>query len=307
MASKYWIKLYHELLDDPKMGMMPDKLWRRTIEIFLLAGEYDQAGLLPPLDQVAWRLRITKEECNDTLQELQRLEIISRNDDGQYIVTNFAKRQEASTSTERSKHFRQRQGKKPTPSGQNGTGQSQNSDTQAQNNETATKNETPTVLASNENETERCTDTDTDTDTDSISKEIGDSPTPENQSAKKPKKASVPDSPAFKVYTGITNYYSINNHWRSRMAKEVGEQPGDLDRWGQVVEAWTGLGWFQGNVNGMLEYFRRKELPGRNGANSNGHYSNSVRAVKDQSTARRGKFVDPDQAPDWDPFAADSG
>ena len=41
MGAKFWIKLYHEILDDPKMGRMPDRLWRRTIELFLLAGELD--------------------------------------------------------------------------------------------------------------------------------------------------------------------------------------------------------------------------------------------------------------------------
>jgi len=29
MGSPYWIKLYHEILNDPKMGRLPDRLWRR--------------------------------------------------------------------------------------------------------------------------------------------------------------------------------------------------------------------------------------------------------------------------------------
>ena len=29
---KYWIKLYHEILDDPKMGRLSDRTWRRTNE-----------------------------------------------------------------------------------------------------------------------------------------------------------------------------------------------------------------------------------------------------------------------------------
>lgn len=54
MAAKYWIKLYHEILHDPKMGRLPDNLWRRCIELFLLAGELgaevdeDDKGHLPP-------------------------------------------------------------------------------------------------------------------------------------------------------------------------------------------------------------------------------------------------------------------
>jgi len=26
--ADYWIKLYHEIIDDPKMATMPDRLWR---------------------------------------------------------------------------------------------------------------------------------------------------------------------------------------------------------------------------------------------------------------------------------------
>jgi hypothetical protein len=29
-----WIKLYLEILDDPKMGKLPDWCWRRAIELF---------------------------------------------------------------------------------------------------------------------------------------------------------------------------------------------------------------------------------------------------------------------------------
>lgn len=108
MASKYWIKLYHEILSDPKMGRMPDKLWRRTIELFLLAGEYDQDGTLPSLAEMAWVLRITEEECNVSLQELQRLQIVHCNDAGEWVVTHFADRQSAADSAERSRQHRQR-------------------------------------------------------------------------------------------------------------------------------------------------------------------------------------------------------
>ena len=57
MASRYWIKLYHEILDDPKMGRLPHALFRRAIEFFLMAGEYGRDGGLPALADIAWRLR----------------------------------------------------------------------------------------------------------------------------------------------------------------------------------------------------------------------------------------------------------
>ena len=57
MGSKYWIKLYHELLDDPKMGTLPADLWQFVVGLFLLAGEIDCNGTLPNVTKIAWRLR----------------------------------------------------------------------------------------------------------------------------------------------------------------------------------------------------------------------------------------------------------
>ena len=56
----YWIKLYHEILDDPKMATLPDRLWRKVIEIFLIAGKLspDKSGQLPETNQIAWLLRM---------------------------------------------------------------------------------------------------------------------------------------------------------------------------------------------------------------------------------------------------------
>jgi len=105
MASKYWIKLYHEILDDAKIGKMSDTLWRRTIEMFLIAGDYDHDGQLPPLEDIAWRLRITDEQLAADVEELERIGILSVNG-SVHLVKNFSERQEAINSTERSRLHR---------------------------------------------------------------------------------------------------------------------------------------------------------------------------------------------------------
>jgi len=43
-----WIKPFVKILDDSKIGMMPDWLFRRFIQLLLVAIEYNQEGLLEP-------------------------------------------------------------------------------------------------------------------------------------------------------------------------------------------------------------------------------------------------------------------
>lgn len=107
MVSKYWIKLYHEILYDRKSASLDDRLWRRMIECFLFAGELDNNGHLPAIEDMSWTLRITEEELETDLIELQRIGILAMQDN-QWYVTNFSKRQAPTTSTERTRRQRER-------------------------------------------------------------------------------------------------------------------------------------------------------------------------------------------------------
>ena len=106
MSSKYWIKLYHEILDDPKMGRLDDRSYRRTIELFLLAGETDAEGELPSVEDISWRLRIPYEEITDDLTSLKEVGILSEHD-GLWSVTNFSDRQSAMDGKERTRRYRE--------------------------------------------------------------------------------------------------------------------------------------------------------------------------------------------------------
>ena len=110
MASNYWIKLYHEILHDPKMGRLPDHLWRRFIELCLLAGEHDDDGTLPTVPDMAWTLRMNEEQLTADLHELQDAGF-AHQDNGWWIVTNFAKRQAPVSSAERVSRYRDRKRK----------------------------------------------------------------------------------------------------------------------------------------------------------------------------------------------------
>jgi DnaD/phage-associated family protein len=124
MATKYWIKLYHEIIDDRKMGQLPDTLWRRFVECCLFAGEmgFDdddpQKGRLPDISDMAWRLRVDEKTLSDQLQDLARRGLLDyRADtvlDGYWFVVAFAARQSPMKKAEYMRRKR-REDAKPEP------------------------------------------------------------------------------------------------------------------------------------------------------------------------------------------------
>jgi len=104
--NRIWIKLYLEILDDPKMGRLPDHLWRRVVELFLIAGKTGNDGKLPPIGEMAWTMRTTEDELHQCLEALSAVEYgIVHADNGQWFVSKFEKRQ-YSESYERVKRYR---------------------------------------------------------------------------------------------------------------------------------------------------------------------------------------------------------
>ena len=93
MSNRHWIKLWLSVLDDPKMGALPDSLWRLAIELFLVAGEYGDDGIIPNGKALAWRLRRQHKSLTALLRKLEALEIVVREDDDILKVRAFAKRQ----------------------------------------------------------------------------------------------------------------------------------------------------------------------------------------------------------------------
>ena len=110
MGSKYWIKLYIEILDDPKMGRLTDRLAWRTIQLFLLAGDINGSGKLPSVDDMSWRLRLKPEELETDLADLASSGIVHKDND-HWIVTKFEDRQAPVSDAERMRRYRGRKQK----------------------------------------------------------------------------------------------------------------------------------------------------------------------------------------------------
>ena len=172
MAATYWIKLYHEVLRDPKMGRLPDRLWRRVIELFLMAGENDDDGLLPDVEDMAWTLRLDEDALREDLAALAEFDIVTQTDDG-WCVTKFAVRQAPVPGASRTRHWRERVRKSQYDGHEPVTDGDETSD------ETVTTEAEPCdepVTDGDDTVTIRPTDTDTDTDTDTESPNGGGEP-----------------------------------------------------------------------------------------------------------------------------------
>jgi hypothetical protein len=110
MANYYWIKLFIEILDDPKMGRLTEHQWNCAIKLFLLAGDMNQNGILPSVTDMAWRMRCPIEDLETDLADLAAVNITRFTNTG-WIVTNFAKRQERISDADRMKQYRERKHK----------------------------------------------------------------------------------------------------------------------------------------------------------------------------------------------------
>ena len=107
MTTKFWIKLYIEILDDPKMARLPNYLWRRLVELFLLAGRQGDFGALPPVEETAWSLRLSEDKLLEDLRRLAEIGVVRESTNGAWSVTHFKERQ-GSESLERVRRYRQR-------------------------------------------------------------------------------------------------------------------------------------------------------------------------------------------------------
>lgn len=99
-----WIKLWIEILDNPKMGQMDDSLWRFAIELFLYAGKIGNGGYLGDVEDIAWSIRKEVVETESLLKKLQKINTVE-NIDG-WKVTNFETRQSALSNKERQAVYR---------------------------------------------------------------------------------------------------------------------------------------------------------------------------------------------------------
>jgi len=101
MTNLPWIKLYTEIIDDPKLSPLPDGLKWRFVQLLALAGECDAEGYLnssgSPLElaEIAWRLRLDTVTLGSDLQALsQRHLLVLDKATNTWLIPSFANRQQ---------------------------------------------------------------------------------------------------------------------------------------------------------------------------------------------------------------------
>jgi hypothetical protein len=94
-----WIKVWTDILDDPKIGRLSAADRWQFMALCVLAGECDAEGYLAngdaPLfiDDIAWRLRERTDDMIASMERLSDAGLLCQDDDGSWFVTNFSKRQ----------------------------------------------------------------------------------------------------------------------------------------------------------------------------------------------------------------------
>lgn len=101
----YWLKLYTEILDDPKYFRLSDAAKLGMVELMLVAKKTDKDGSLPCIDDIAFFTRRSVEWWAPVIKELITINYLV--EDGEDItIRKFSERQAAIENAERMKQSR---------------------------------------------------------------------------------------------------------------------------------------------------------------------------------------------------------
>jgi hypothetical protein len=246
------------------MGRLCDRVWRRVVELILLAGDTEDDGRLPPVEDIAWRLRCDLDQLRQDMSDLAAAGIVGKAADGSWFVVNFTKRQGAESSTERSRRFRKQRRIDQFSEAE--------TDQETPPEHTRDSTETDTQRECNEGATKRPADVDIDVEVD-VEVDVEEMGTENNDAtaspatkpadgpAKRSRKAKKPVPIAVQVFRENAHRFPPKA-WYENIAEEVGDDQAELEVWGRIVKAWVGKGWNPGNVSGMLQFYQRGEVPG---------------------------------------------
>lgn len=102
-----WFRFYTEVVDDPKVQRLNATVFRFWVNLLCLVASRN--GEVPPIDDVAFRLRMSTHDAGQYLDELIMAGLVDIQRDGRRIIHNWSCRQYLSdNSTERVRRHRAR-------------------------------------------------------------------------------------------------------------------------------------------------------------------------------------------------------
>lgn len=101
----HWFRVHDNLVDDPKVQRLEPSLFKALINLWCLTSA--NSGVLPPIDEIAFKLRMKLEKAQRVLNELRAVGLVEDDDRGTR-PHNWDQRQFISDgSTSRVKRFRE--------------------------------------------------------------------------------------------------------------------------------------------------------------------------------------------------------
>ncbi len=102
-----WFRMYDEMLDDPKVQMLPPELFKTWVNMLALASR--SGGALPSIEKMAFALRVSNHDMQTRVDELILLGLIDITADGRREPHNWRKRQwKSDDSADRVRRHRER-------------------------------------------------------------------------------------------------------------------------------------------------------------------------------------------------------
>lgn len=106
MMSDRWLRLYESVVNDPKLQRLPGETFKGLINLWCIASA--NGGALPPIEDVAFTLRMTEGKAQALIDTLRGAGLIDDTENGLQPHNWNGRQFKTDVSTERVKRFRNR-------------------------------------------------------------------------------------------------------------------------------------------------------------------------------------------------------
>lgn len=88
-----WFRLYTDVLHDPKVQRLHPSAFKNWINVLCIANQNRERGILPPVEDVAFALRVKPTEAEKILAHLEDRRLLNRDEHGRLFPHNWTERQ----------------------------------------------------------------------------------------------------------------------------------------------------------------------------------------------------------------------